>query len=101
MLLPSLASYRRQNVRSSILDGCHAHGTGEQDHKGNLVVIASNRNKGDELVFIVMAYGRKMGIVAAKTIYDVSQGVEKGYVVSKIFSTEGVVAVLWSSCDLA
>ena len=37
----------------------------------------------------------KTGIVAAKTIYAVSQGGEKGYVGSKIFSTEGVVAVLW------
>ncbi|KAI5420615.1 hypothetical protein KIW84_044437 [Lathyrus oleraceus] len=53
-------------------------------------VITSNRNKGDELVIIVMAYGRKTGIVTAKTIYAVSQGGEKGYVGSKIFSTEGV-----------
>ncbi|KAI5417224.1 hypothetical protein KIW84_042012 [Lathyrus oleraceus] len=54
---------QKQNDKSSILDGCHAHG--------------------------------KTGIVAAKTIYAVSQGGEKGYVGSKIFSTEGVVAVLW------
>ncbi|KAI5433757.1 hypothetical protein KIW84_020862 [Lathyrus oleraceus] len=54
---------QKQSDKSSILDGCHAHG--------------------------------KTGIVAAKTIYDVSQGGEKGYVGSKIFSTEGVVAVLW------
>lgn len=34
-------------------------------------------------------------IAAAKTIYAVSQGGAKDYVGSKIFSTEGVVPVLW------
>ncbi|CAM8881638.1 unnamed protein product [Rhodiola kirilowii] len=39
-------------------------------------------------------------IAAAKTIYAVSQGGAKDYVGSKIFSTEGVVPVLWEQLKI-